>query len=56
MNARSPRRREAVLAFDALHIEGGLLAPESLARAARLDAPHQAEAYYRVPKGLSLRD
>ncbi|MBL8617079.1 MAG: N-6 DNA methylase [Deltaproteobacteria bacterium] len=56
MSARSPRRREAVLAFDALHIEGGLLAPEWLARAARLDAPHQAEADYRVPRGLQLRD
>ena len=56
MNARSPRRREALLAFDALHIEGGLLAPEWLTKAARLDAPHQAEADYRVPRGLNLRD
>jgi hypothetical protein len=56
MAARSPRRREALLAFDALHIEGGLLAPEWLTRAARLDAPHQAEADYRVLRGLHLRD
>ena len=28
--SRSPRRQEALLAFDALHIEGGLLAPEWL--------------------------
>ncbi|MCK6502711.1 N-6 DNA methylase [Myxococcota bacterium] len=56
MAARSPRRREAVLAFDALHIEGGLLAPEWLTRVSRLDAPDQAEADYRIPKGLNLRD
>ena len=56
MAARTPRRREALLAFDALHIEGGLLAPEWLARAARLDAPHQSEADYRIPRGLNLRD
>ena len=53
---RKPRRNEAQLAFDALYIEGGLLAPEWLARVARLDAGGQAEADYRVPKGLNLRD
>jgi hypothetical protein len=50
------RRHEAQLAFDALSIEGGLLSPEWLARAAQLDASQQQAADYRVPKGLNLRD
>ena len=53
---RKPRGREAQLAFEALSIEGGLLAPEWLARVAQLGAGAQAEADYRVPKGLTLRD
>ena len=33
---RTPRRRDAQLAFDALAIEGGLLSPDWLARIAQL--------------------
>lgn len=53
---RRPRQREAQLAFEALSIEGGLLSPEWLSKVAQLQAAHQAEADYRVPKGLNLRD
>jgi len=53
---RRTRAREAQLAFEALTIEGGLLSPEWLGRAAQLGAGQQAEADYRVPKGLNLRD
>jgi hypothetical protein len=53
---RKTRRNEAQLAFEALHIEGGLLAPEWLAKVARLDAEGQTEADYRIPRGLNLRD
>jgi hypothetical protein len=49
-------RRPAELVFDALAIEGGLLAADWLARAARLEAPQQAPADYGVPKGVALRD
>ncbi len=60
----APRRRrrlqrtgkEAQLAFEAIAIEGGLLSPDWLARAAQLEAGGQAEADYRIPKGLNLRD
>lgn len=53
---RKTKAREAQLAFDALSIEGGLLSPEWLSKVAQLQAGTQAEADYRVPKGLSLRD
>jgi hypothetical protein len=54
----SPRRprRVATLAFETLTLEGGLLAPDWLARAAQLAAPHQTEADYGVEEGLLLRD
>lgn len=48
--------RAAELAFDAISIEGGLLAADWLARAAQLKAPQQDPADYGVPKGLELRD
>ncbi len=48
--------RTTELAFDALSIEGGLLAADWLARVAQLDAPHQDPSDYGVPKGLELRD
>lgn len=48
--------RAAELAFDAITIEGGLLAADWLARAAQLKAPQQDPADYGVPKGLELRD
>ena len=53
---RKPRKQEAQLAFEAISIEGGLLLPEWLARVAQLQADHQTEADYAVPKGLNLRD
>ena len=49
-------RRDAALAFDAIHIEGGLLPAEWLANIAALRAPHQSPADYGIPKGLNLRD
>ena len=53
---RGARAREAQLAFEALSIEGGLLSPDWLSRAAQLGAGGQSEADYRIPKGLNLRD
>ena len=53
---RTPRRRDAQLAFDALSIEGGLLSPDWLARVAQLSAGQQSESDYRIPKGLNIRD
>ncbi|CFU05103.1 Probable type I restriction enzyme BthVORF4518P M protein [Burkholderia pseudomallei] len=50
------RRKDAVLQFDAIAIEGGLLPAEWLAKVAALQAPHQAPTDYGVPKGLNLRD
>ncbi len=47
---------ETRLAFEALSIEGGLLSPEWLTRAARQEAGSQAESDYRIPRGLNLRD
>lgn len=58
MTALRPRtrRKDTELAFDALRVEGGLLAPEWLAKVARLEAGEQGEADYGVDKGLNLRD
>jgi hypothetical protein len=53
---RKIRQGDAQLAFEALSIEGGLLSPEWLANVAQLQADHQADADYRIPKGLNLRD
>jgi hypothetical protein len=53
---RAPRARDAQLAFDALSIEGGLLSPDWLSKVAQLQAGTQAEADYRIPKGLNIRD
>jgi hypothetical protein len=50
------RPERATLAFEALSIEGGLLSADWLARVAQLTAGGQAEADYRIPKGLNLRD
>ena len=46
----------ALIGFDALAIEGGLLAAEGLAKIAQLEAAGQNEDDYQVPKGLQLRD
>jgi hypothetical protein len=48
-------RTDALLLFDALSIEGGLLPPEWLAKVAALQAPLQEPKHYGVPKGLELR-
>lgn len=53
---RKIQKREALLGFEALSIEGGLLSPDWLSRVARLDAGLQSEVDYRIPKGLNLRD
>jgi N-6 DNA Methylase len=53
---KKTRQREAQLAFEAIFIEGGLLSPDWLARAAQLGAGGQSESDYRIPKGLNLRD
>ncbi|WP_175924346.1 Eco57I restriction-modification methylase domain-containing protein [Burkholderia latens] len=50
------RRLHHELAFPALTIEGGLLAPDFLNKIARLEAPEQTESDYDVPRGLKLRD
>ena len=54
--SRRTRAREAQIAFEALSIEGGLLSPDWLSRAAQLSAGGQSEADYRIPKGLNIRD
>ncbi|WP_082904845.1 Eco57I restriction-modification methylase domain-containing protein [Paraburkholderia ginsengiterrae] len=50
------RRLTQELAFSALAIEGGLLAPDFLNKVAHLEASEQSEADYDVPRGLKLRD
>ncbi|HMV65833.1 MAG TPA: N-6 DNA methylase [Myxococcota bacterium] len=54
--AASTLRRDTELAFDAISIEGGLLAADWLTKVAQLKAPQQDPADYGVPKGLELRD
>jgi N-6 DNA Methylase len=54
--ARDRTRRITALPFDAVMVEGALIAPAMLARIAQHQAGAQAEADYGVPKGLSLRD
>jgi hypothetical protein len=50
------RRSSTELAFTALTIEGGLLAPDFLNRIAHLEAAAQSEADYDIPRGLKLRE
>lgn len=50
------RRNNQELAFPALSIEGGLLAPDFLNKVAHLEASEQTEADYDIPRGLKLRD
>src|SRR5258707_12301912 len=54
--ARARPNRKSSLAFDAITVEGSLIAPAMLARIAQHQAGAQAEADYGVPKGLTLRD
>jgi len=56
MARRPSTARAAELAFDAISIEGGLLAADWLSRAAQLKTPQQDPADYGVPKGIELRD
>jgi hypothetical protein len=50
--ARAPRKPlAAALAFDALTVEGALIAPAMLARIAEQKAAAQADADYSIPKG-----
>jgi hypothetical protein len=50
------KRSTTTLGFDALTIEGGLFSADAFSRIARLDPELQADADYRIPKGLKLRD
>lgn len=50
------RRSNQELAFNALSIEGALLAPDFLTKVAHLEAAEQSEADYDIPRGLKLRD
>jgi len=54
--ARKRTRSAPKLSFDALTVEGALIAPAMLARIAAHQADGQSEADYGVPKGLTLRD
>ncbi len=51
-----PRHPTAELAFSALSIEGGLLAPDFLNKVAHCNAAEQSESDYQIPRGLKLRD
>lgn len=50
------RRRSTQLAFDALRVEGALIAPDMISQVAALQANGQSEADYRTLPGLKLRD
>ncbi|MCK6530783.1 N-6 DNA methylase [Myxococcota bacterium] len=58
MPPASSRRPRAAASpgFDAITVQGALLAPEWLARVADREAPQQQESDYRVPKGLRIHD
>ena len=48
--------RRAAVTFDAITVEGTLIATAVLARIAQHQAGDQTEASYGIPKGLTLRD
>ncbi len=50
------RVRHAVPAFDAITVEGSLVAPAMLAKIAAAGEDEKTRADYRIPKGLTLRD
>ena len=54
--ARALAHDRTALAFDAITVEGALIAPAMLARIAQHQASGQSEADYGVPKGLTLRE
>ncbi len=49
-------KKKATISFDALTVEGALIAPAMLAKITLREAGGQAEADYKVPKGLTIRD
>lgn len=62
--ARQPRtatrarrtKRAPAIAFDAITLEGGLIAPAMLTQIARIEANAQTAADYGIARGLILRD
>src|SRR5260370_6418505 len=54
--AHTRSNRKSSLAFDAITVEGSLIAPAMLARIAQHQAGGQTEADYGVLKGLTLRE
>jgi hypothetical protein len=54
--SRSRGGRRSGLTFDAIAVEGALIAPAMLARIAQHQADAQKDADYNIPKGLTLRD
>lgn len=62
--ARQPRtvarirraKRTPAIAFDAITLEGGLIAPAMLTQIARIEADEQTAADYGIARGLILRD
>jgi hypothetical protein len=54
--ARKRTHRTVALAFDAITVEGALIAPAMLSRIAQHQAGGQDESDYGVPKGLTLRE
>src|SRR5258708_24596432 len=54
--ARKRTHRTAALAFDAITVEGALIASAMLSRIAQHQAGGQGESDYGVPKGLTLHE
>ncbi len=50
------RRRDNLVSFEAIRIEGALLQPEWLASIARCGAGRQKDEDYGVPEGMNLRE
>lgn len=50
------RKQKTIIAFEALTVEGGLIAPAMLAKIALQQAAEQKDADYRIKKGLVARD
>ncbi|WP_316171410.1 MULTISPECIES: Eco57I restriction-modification methylase domain-containing protein [unclassified Bradyrhizobium] len=50
------RRRTSTIAFDAIAIEGALIAPDMFSQVAAIDAGEQQDIDYETPPGLKLRD
>ena len=56
MVSRRSHPGEARIAFEALSIEGGLLAADWLGKVAQLQADAQEPGDYRIPSGLNIRE